>query len=160
MSAGPDLRASMLEKAIAIAVDAHRGTTDKSGQPYVLHPLRMMLRLTRPEERIVAVLHDVVEDTPWTMEQIRDAGFPDHILDALDRVTQRDGEPYEEFVERSAGNPISRAVKIADIEDNMDVRRLDSITARTADRLEKYLRAWRRLTETPDPGPTASQAPR
>ena len=135
----------MLERAIAIAVGAHHGALDKSGQPYILHPLRVMCRLTGTDEKIVAVLHDVVEDTPWTMEQLRAEGFSDRVLDALDRVTQREGEPYDEFVERSAANPVSRAVKIADIEDNMDIRRLDAVTPRAAERLEKYRRAWLRL---------------
>lgn len=137
--------AADLDRAIAIAVDAHRGVLDKSGQPYMLHPLRMMCRVTGTEEKIVAVLHDVVEDTAWTMGQIRAEGFSDQVLDALDRVTQREGELYEDFIERSAANPISRAVKLADLEDNMDIRRLDAVTPREAERLEKYRRAWKRL---------------
>jgi (p)ppGpp synthase/HD superfamily hydrolase len=140
---------SLLEKAIAIAVEAHRGQKDKSGAPYILHPLRVMARVQTEHEKIVAVLHDVVEDhgNVWPAERLRKEGFDDCILDALDRVTKRKDESYEQFVERSAANPISRAVKIADLEDNMDIRRLNDVTEKDRERLKKYLAAHRRLLE-------------
>jgi (p)ppGpp synthase/HD superfamily hydrolase len=136
---------SHLEKAIAIAVEAHRGQTDKAGQPYILHPLRMMLRLDGEAEQIVAVLHDVIEDTKVTAADLRREGFSDEILDALAHVTKRKGENYQDFVARAAKNPIARRVKLADLEDNMDVRRLKRVTERDRKRLSKYLRAWRSL---------------
>ncbi len=136
---------SNLETAITIAVEAHRGAVDKAGSPYVLHPLRMMQTFTDETTMIVAVLHDVVEDTPWTPGRLREAGFSDDILDALDGVTNREGESYEQFIERAAGIPIAKKVKIADLEDNMDVRRLGTLGDRDAARLSKYLKAWRRL---------------
>jgi (p)ppGpp synthase/HD superfamily hydrolase len=136
-----------LETAIAIAVESHKGHPDKAGRPYVLHPLRMMFRLSDEIDMTVAVLHDVVEDTDWTPEKLRDRGFSKTILTALDGVTNREGESYEEFIERAAGNPVSRRVKLADLEDNMDVRRLNTVTEKDAVRLSKYLRAWRRLKE-------------
>jgi (p)ppGpp synthase/HD superfamily hydrolase len=116
---------SSLERAIAIAAEAHAGQPDKGGASYVLHPLRMMLRLTSNDERIVAVLHDVCEDCPgWTFDRLRAEGFSEKILMALDTVTKRDGEAYEDFVRRAANNPIGRAVKLADLQDNCDLSRI------------------------------------
>ena len=138
---------SLLEKAIAIAVEAHRGKNDRAGQPYILHPLRVMFRVESEAERIVAALHDVVEDhgDVWPMERLRQEGFPPEILEALDGVTKRDGETYEQFIERSAQNPISIRVKLADLEDNMDVRRLSQVTEKDRERLNRYVAAYRRL---------------
>jgi (p)ppGpp synthase/HD superfamily hydrolase len=138
---------ALLERAIAIAVEAHTGQRDRAGRLYILHPLRLMMNVRSDEEKIVAVLHDVVEDTPWTVADLRREGFPKYLLDALDCVTKREGESYEDFVARSAGNPIARGVKIADLEDNMNVRRLDMVTPKDGERLAKYLVAWRKLTD-------------
>lgn len=135
-----------LERAIQIAVQAHRGQQDKAGQLYILHPLRVMFRLENDLERTVGVLHDVVEDTSWTSEQLREEGFSEEILMTLDGVTNRDGESYEDFIERSAANPVSKRVKLADLEDNMDVKRMQVVRDRDRDRLNKYLQAWRHLT--------------
>lgn len=144
-----------LERAIGIAVSAHAGQTQRNGDPYVLHPLRVMLALSQgpgapagdelDSLRIVAVLHDVVEDTDWTFDQLRDEGFSDEVLTALDSVTKRDGEDYADFVERSAAHPLGLRVKLADLEDNLDVRRLPTWKDKDGKRLEKYLKAWRRL---------------
>jgi (p)ppGpp synthase/HD superfamily hydrolase len=136
-----------LEAAIALAVKAHQGVKDKSGQPYILHPLRVMFSCDTDAERIVAVLHDVIEDTPHTLNDLRRMGFSEDVLAALDSVTKRQGEEYEAFVERAAANPIGRKVKIADLKDNMDVRRLASFEAGDVERMQKYLKAWRRLTD-------------
>ena len=89
----PDQLPALLEKAIAIAVEAHRGARDKYGAPYILHPLRVMHRVQTEPEKIVAILHDVIEDTPWTFNRLRAEGFPDEILAALDCVTKREGRP-------------------------------------------------------------------
>jgi (p)ppGpp synthase/HD superfamily hydrolase len=139
---------SLLEKAIGIAVEAHHGKKAKAGQPYILHPLRVMFRVETEDEKIVAVLHDVVEDhgDVWPMERLRQNGFPQRILDALDCVTKREGEPYEQFIERSASNSIALHVKLADLEDNMDVRRLSEVTEKDRERLNRYLVAYRRLS--------------
>lgn len=138
---------SLLEKAIAIAVEAHAGKKDKAGQPYILHPLRVMFGVATEDERIVAVLHDVVEDhgDVWPVERLRQSGFPQPILDALDCVTKREGESYEQFIERSASNPVARSVKLADLQDNMDITRQKEITEKDRERLNKYLAAYRRL---------------
>src|SRR5215831_16064653 len=102
-----------LEDAIALAVQAHRGQVEKAGQPYILHLLRVMFRLETEEERIIGVLHDLVEDTPTTFEDLRARGYSEPILAALDCVTRRPEETYEQFVERAAANPLSRRVKLA-----------------------------------------------
>ena len=135
-----------VEDAVSIAARAHRGQKDKAGAPYLLHPLRMMLRMDTEAAMMAAVLHDVVEDTEWTLERLREAGFSDEVLEAVDCLTHREGESYQQFVERVRTNPIARQVKIADLEDNMNVRRIDQLGPRDLERLEKYHRAWRVLT--------------
>lgn len=139
----------LLEKAIGLAVAAHKGQKDRYGAPYILHPLRVMSRVETPAEKTVAVLHDVVEDTDWTFDKLRREGFPEEFIVALDCLTKRDKEPYEDFVQRSAGNPLARRVKLADLEDNMDVRRMVDITDEAKTRLQKYRKAWEDLTQQP-----------
>jgi (p)ppGpp synthase/HD superfamily hydrolase len=136
-----------LEDAIALAVEAHRGQRDKAGQSYILHPLRVMMRLRTDPERMAAILHDVVEDTPYTLERLRALGYPEEVLGALDCLTKREGESYEAFIERLRPHPLARRVKLADLEDNMDVRRLPSVGPREAERLTRYRAAWSRLQE-------------
>lgn len=137
----------LLEKAIAIAVEAHRGQKDRYGAPYIAHPIRVMARLETPTQKTVGILHDVVEDTDWSFEDLRREGFPQRVLDALERVTKRDGEQYEDFVKRSAGDPLAKRVKVADLEDNMDLRRFPEVTEKDLPRLRKYVKAWRLLKE-------------
>jgi (p)ppGpp synthase/HD superfamily hydrolase len=130
---------STLERAIEIAARAHAGIGDKAGEPYILHPLRVMLGLTDGESRIVAVLHDVLEDTKVTREHIMAAGFSHQVLDALDAVTRRPGEPYEALIRRAAAHPIASQVKIADLMDNLDPERLGRLPATEGARLRaKY----------------------
>ena len=136
-----------LEDAIALAVEAHRGQRDKAGQCYILHPLRLMMRLDTEPERIAAVLHDVVEDTPYTLERLRALGYGEEVLGALDCLTRREGEPYEAFIERIRPHALARRVKLADLEDNMDVRRLPTVTAKEMERLARYRAAWSRLKD-------------
>ncbi len=133
---------SLLERAIAIAVHAHTGATDKAGQPYILHPLRLMLAVATEEERIAAVLHDVVEDTDWTIARLQDEGFGERVLAAIDALTRRkDVESYEEFILRAGANPLARVVKLADLADNLDISRLGELTERDLERLNRYKRA-------------------
>jgi (p)ppGpp synthase/HD superfamily hydrolase len=133
---------STLERAIAIAAEAHAGQVDKAGTPYVLHPLRVMLGLSSTDERVVAVLHDVCEDCPgWSFDRLRSEGFSNRIIDALQSVTKRDAEDYDDFVRRSAANPIGRRVKLADLHDNSDLSRIASPTERDLQRIAKYRRA-------------------
>jgi len=125
-----------------IAAEAHAGQTDKASAPYILHPLRVMLRLSGEDERIVAVLHDVCEDSPdWTFDRLRAEGFPERVLEALDTVTKREGEDYEAFVLRAAAHPIGRRVKLSDLYDNSDLSRIANPTERDHQRLARYQRA-------------------
>jgi (p)ppGpp synthase/HD superfamily hydrolase len=139
---------SNLERAIAIAAEAHAGQIDKAGAPYVLHPLRVMLAVRSLDERIVAVLHDVVEDCPgWSLDRLRAEGFSEAQVKAIASVT-KDGpekdmgaDSYEAFVRRAAANPIGRIVKLADLRDNCDVSRIAHPTDRDHARIAKYRRA-------------------
>src|SRR5687767_966906 len=140
-------KTATVEDAISIAAHAHKGQKDKAGAPYLLHPLRMMLRMDSEAAMMAAVLHDVVEDTEWTLERLREAGFSDEVLEAVDCLTHREGESYQEFVERVRTNSIARQVKIADLEDNMNIRRINQLGPKDLERLEKYHKAWRVLTD-------------
>ncbi len=136
-----------LEDAILLAATAHRGQRDKVGAPYILHPLRVMLRLEDEPARIAAVLHDVVEDTGRSLDELRRAGFSEEVVAAVDCLTRRAGETYDAFIERVAPHPIARRVKIADLEDNMDLRRLTDVGSKEQERLARYVKAWRRLKD-------------
>lgn len=136
---------STLERAIAISAQAHTGQVDKAGSPYILHPLRVMMRLHSEEERIVGVLHDVLEDTSVTVENLRAEGFSEEVLTALLAVTKIAGEEYEDFVRRAARNPIAKNVKMADLLDNSDLGRLSVVTPKDHERVLKYRRAIAKL---------------
>ncbi|MCC6795250.1 MAG: HD domain-containing protein [Candidatus Hydrogenedentes bacterium] len=137
---------STLERAIAIAAEAHAGQKDKAEAPYILHPLRVMLRLLSNDERIVGVLHDLLEDSDWTKKDLVREGFSEEVLAGIDAVTRRDDETYEEFVERAGQNEIGRRVKLADLEDNCDLSRIAKPSARDFARIEKYRKAIAHLT--------------
>ena len=141
MKTTPDLAHSMV-----FAEECHRGDVDKSGVMYILHPLRVMRQMDSETEKIVGVLHDVVEDTPVTLQILKEKGYSQEIVDAVDCLTKREEESYEDFIERCKQNPIALKVKIADLEDNMDIRRLDVLTEKDMEKLNRYLRAWRYLT--------------
>ena len=134
---------STLERAIAIAAKVHAGQVDKAGAPYILHPIRVMMKVSTPEERIAAVLHDVIEDSDHTFEGLRREGFSEEIVEAIDALTRRREESYMEFVTRAGANPIARRVKIADLEDNCDLSRIKDPKERDYKRLEKYREALR-----------------
>lgn len=138
---------SNLAHAIALAAEAHKHQKDRAGAAYILHPLRLMFRQTSEEAMIAAVLHDVVEDTEWTLEELRKEGFSDEVLHAVDCLTQRKSEPYHALIQRAKQSPIAVRVKIADLEDNMDVKRLRGVNAYDTERLQKYHAAWRELTD-------------
>ena len=139
-----------LGKALAIAAQAHQEQYDKAGAPYILHPLRMMLRMSSEAEMMAAVLHDVVEDTGWTLDQLRQAGFAEEVVQAVECLTHRDHETYDEFVARVRTNVIASKVKLADLEDNMDMRRLRTLTEQDTQRLYKYHQAWLTLRQVGD----------
>ena len=136
-----------IEDAILIAVKAHFGQVDKQGVPYILHPLRVMFAMTTDMERIVAVLHDVVEDTPLTLGFLQDCGFSPEVLGAVDALTRRDGEVYTDFTLRAKANPLARRVKIADINDN-----LNRLTPELAGMSKRYIRALVTLNDQHDHG--------
>lgn len=128
----------MLEKAIEIAVEAHRGQIDKAGKEYILHPMRVMLRGRNDTEMIVGILHDVVEDTPITIDMLRLEGFSEDILAALECVTKRRGESYGAFIDRVLTNPLATQVKLYDMEDNMNRDRIPYPTPKDEARFRKY----------------------
>ena len=111
------------EDAIILAARAYRGKVDKEGQPKIFHVLRVMLRFNNANERIVAVLHDLIKDDGFMLDHLRTAGYSEEILQALDCLTRRENESYEQFIERVKENPIAREVRIADLEDNVDLKR-------------------------------------
>ena len=136
---------STLGRAIAIAAEAHQKQLDKAGVPYILHPIRVMLKQTGETDMMAAILHDVVEDTDWTLDQLRSEGFSEEIVEAVDCLSRREGETYEAFTERVKTSAIARRVKVADLEDNMDVKRLPDVTERSVERLRLYHRVWGEL---------------
>ncbi|QJD89172.1 HD domain-containing protein [Duganella dendranthematis] len=127
-----------LERAIAIAAAAHAGQVDKAGQPYILHPLRVMLRVTTEHERTAAVLHDVVEDTDVTLDTLAAEGFAPEVIAAVAALTKRPNESRMQAAERAAANPIARVVKLSDNAENMDLSRIANPTADDYARLEEY----------------------
>ncbi len=137
---------STIEKAIEIAVAAHKGQKDKSGANYILHPLRVMERGKTEIEKICGVLHDVVEDSEWTFEMLEKEGFSNEVIDVLRCVTKEsEEEDYEVFINRIAQNPIAVEVKINDLLDNMDITRFKNLNEQDLKRLNKYLKAFWKL---------------
>lgn len=141
---------STLTRAIEIATEAHKGQFDKAGNEYIGHPLRVMEMGKTEEEKIVGVLHDVVEDTDWTFEKLEAEGFAPEIIAALKCVTKlSENENYDAFIERVRKNPLATAVKINDLTDNMDIRRLPYLSDKDVKRLKKYLKAYKKLIGEP-----------
>lgn len=131
----------MLSKAINLATDAHNGQKDKAGEPYILHPLRVMFQMKDEESRIFAVLHDTVEDTWITLDLLQKEGFNQEIIDAIESLTKRETEDYFDFVRRCDKNRIAKFVKLADLNDNIDLRRIKNPTKQDYERIEKYQKA-------------------
>jgi guanosine-3',5'-bis(diphosphate) 3'-pyrophosphohydrolase len=139
--------APTLNDAIILAARAHRGQVDKAGQPYILHPIRLMLSLTGEQERMAALLHDVVEDSDVTLGDLTVAGYPVEVVEAVALLTHREGVEYSDYIERIKGNTIARRVKLADLRDNLDVSRISSPTEKDRERMEKYQVALKILGE-------------
>ncbi len=137
---------SNLERAISIAIKAHSGQVDKAGQPYILHPLRLMFRFKTEVEMIVAVMHDVIEDSNFTSNELAKMGYSDAVLNALDCLTKRSNEDYDSFILRVSQNSLAKKVKTEDIKDNLDITRLDNDTEKDLQRLKRYHRALKVLT--------------
>lgn len=140
-----------LKLAIEIAISAHDGQFDKfNGRPYIEHPFRVMFAGHTLQEKIVGVLHDVVEDTDWTPNELKEKGFSQEIVEAVDAISKRDNEAYDDYMLRVINNPIAIRVKMNDLSDNMDIRRWKEIQDKDIPRLQKYLSAYKQLTEIED----------
>jgi (p)ppGpp synthase/HD superfamily hydrolase len=139
---------STIEKAVEIAAKNHAGEVDKAGAPYLLHPLRLMFAVKSPFEKMAAVLHDVVEDTPVTLDDLRNEGFHTDVIDAIEALTKRSGESRIEAAARAAANPIARVVKLADVTDNMDLGRIAEPADKDFERLKEYVKVKKLLIES------------
>ena len=137
----------MLNKAIAIAAKAHECQIDKGGNPYILHPLRMMMNCEGEDAKICAVLHDVIEDTSITLEDLRSQGFNNEIIATLDCLTKREGESYNDFISRVLPNELACRVKLEDLADNLDLTRIKNPSADDKARIEKYKLAVDRISD-------------
>ena len=144
------MRTFTLDDAIQLARRAHEGQLDKSGRPYIAHPLRVMGSVSGAHERMTAVLHDVVEDTAVTLDDLTAAGCPAEVLDAVAAISKQPDEPQSRYLDRVLANPIALVVKRADIADNMSPERMGRLDAETQERLRtKYEAALRQLDGQP-----------
>ena len=137
-----------LERAIAIAAEAHAGQKDRAGAPYILHPIRLMIQMDSEDAMMAAVLHDVVENSVWTLDDLRKEGFSNEVLNAVDSLTHRDkeGEDYWDYIKRSGSNLIALKVKLADLLDNLNPNRLNKVTKEDEKRFERYRKAQQMLS--------------
>ncbi len=138
---------NILQKAIEIAIEAHKGQIDRASKPYIGHITRVMQAGKTIEERMAGILHDIVEDTHWTFEDLSREGIPAEVIDAVRCLTKIENESYDHFIERVKTNHIAIAVKLNDLRDNMDITRLPAITDKDIDRLRKYHRAYSELSK-------------
>lgn len=128
-----------LDKAILIATKAHQNQVDKAGKPYILHPIRVMMKMENEIEQIVAILHDVLEDCPdYDEESLRTEGFSSEVVEALSVLNRNNYPDYQAYICNVARNPIARVVKIADLEDNINVLRLNILKEKDFERIKKY----------------------
>ncbi|WP_313120934.1 GTP pyrophosphokinase [Proteiniclasticum ruminis] len=133
------LKLPEFERALILASFYHSGVLDKGGEPYILHVLRVMLPMETKEEKIIALLHDLLEDTALTAEDLLERGFSSSIVDSVLLLTRNEEEGYEEYIRRLAEDPLSRRVKLSDLKDNQNRERLpEPIRAEDRRRLEKY----------------------
>ena len=137
---------TLLEKALGIALEAHQGQTDRQGAAYILHPLRLLAKFRDPTLQLIAILHDVVEDSPVTLQNLLDEGFSQTVVDAVDALTRRPEEPYEHLIARAAENDLAKQIKLADLEDHMGLCRYQYLDEEGMLRSQRYHRAYRILT--------------
>lgn len=140
------MKNKLLSRAIILATELHEGQVDKGGNPYILHPLRVMTNVKSLEGKIVAVLHDTIEDTDITVEDLIFKGFTGDIVEAVELLSKPKQEDYIKYIKRIKENSLAREVKIADLQDNMDLSRLKEITEKDLKRVEKYKKAYNILT--------------
>ncbi len=131
----------MLELALSIATEAHRGQFDKAGIDYIEHPIYVASQVDSEEEKAVALLHDVIEDSPFTAEELLLAGLPETVVTAVQILSKKKGQDYQTYLKTVKSNPLARAVKLADLKHNSDLSRLENITDKDLERLEKYKKA-------------------
>lgn len=137
----------MTKKALKLCFEAHKEQVDKSGMPYVFHPFHLAEQMETEETTIVALLHDVVEDTDYTIEDLTNMGFAKDVTDAIALMTHADGVEYMDYVRKIKDNPIAKAVKLADLKHNSDVTRLDVVDEKALNRKDKYVKAIKLLEE-------------
>ena len=137
----------LYQQALAIAKDAHKGQVDKAGVDYIQHPLFVASLVEGELAKTVALLHDVVEDSDWTLEDLRKEGLPEEVVQAVGIITKKRNENYEEYILRVKQNPLARQVKLADLQHNSDLSRLANVTDRDRKRVEKYQQAIAYLSE-------------
>jgi len=137
-----------LGRAISIAAEAHAGQKDRAGAPYILHPIRLMIQMDSEDAMMAAVLHDVVENSTWTLDDLRKEGFSNEVLNAVDSLTHRDkeGEDYWDYIKRAGSDPIALKVKLADLLDNLNPNRLNKVTKEDEKRFERYRKAQKMLS--------------
>ena len=138
---------NIIEKSLEIALRAYAGQKDKAGKTYILHPLRIMGNMTSEEEMSVALLHDVIEDSDITAQYLLDEGIPSNIVDAVILLTKQDDQTYEEFINIIKGNLLAKKIKKADIEDNINILRLNEVKTTDLERIKKYHKAWNVLNK-------------
>ncbi len=131
----------MTKIALKLCFEAHKDQIDKSDMPYVFHPFHLAEQMTDEDTTIVALLHDVIEDTDHTLDDLRNLGFGEQILEAIALMTHDDAVPYMDYVAAIKSNPIAKAVKLADLRHNSDMTRFNTITPRDIERAEKYKKA-------------------
>ncbi|VAW69978.1 Guanosine-3',5'-bis(diphosphate) 3'-pyrophosphohydrolase / GTP pyrophosphokinase, (p)ppGpp synthetase II [hydrothermal vent metagenome] len=136
---------NLIEKSLQIALNAYAGQKDKAGKAYILHPLRLMAEMQTEEEMSVALLHDVIEDSDYTAQDLLGMGIPENIVKAVQLLSKVDGESYDDFIDRVLKNKLALKIKKADIEDNINVLRLNSLESKDLERVAKYHRAWQKL---------------
>lgn len=136
---------NLIEKSLAIALKAHEGQTDKAGEAYILHPLRIMAKMDSEFARSVALLHDVLEDSAFTSADLLNQSIPSEVVAAVQVLSKVEGENYDQFIARVLLNPLAKKVKIADIEDNINMLRLTQVEDKDLERVAKYHKAWKTL---------------
>lgn len=141
------LYTAQTKKAMKLCFQAHKDQSDKSGMPYVFHPFHLAEQMDDEATTVTALLHDVVEDTPYTLEDLKEMGFAPEVLEALSLLTHDDAVPYLDYVANIKNNPIAKAVKLADLAHNSDLTRLDTVDEKAIARAEKYKKAMALLSE-------------
>lgn len=135
----------MFNRALELAIEAHKGQTDRGGLAYIMHPIHVATQMQTPAAMTVAILHDCLEDTRLSVARLREEGFPQHIIRAVQLLTRKPGADYEQYIYKISRNPLARVVKIADIKHNMSVDRMEGIKPKEAKRLKKYFAALKVL---------------